>query len=181
MKEKRIQKKTEKYLHSDRNGPQKLLTALLPYSFAYFFPLSTRNRAHQLETADYGVCSSRLSVLRQYDLYSESRKSGLLLGALVSSVLSLKTWTQGGSHLTISRSLYIELFKPNGCMVSPAWHLHHCRVARMDVLALFSRLQSSSVAPSRLILHDPVDCSRPGFPVLHHLPELPQTHVPSSR
>ena len=42
MKEERIQKKTEKYLHSDRNGTQKLITALLPYFFAYFFPLSTR-------------------------------------------------------------------------------------------------------------------------------------------
>ena len=26
-------------------------------------------------------------------------------------------------------------------------------------------------------LCDPVDCSMPGFPVLHHLPELAQTHV----
>ena len=26
-------------------------------------------------------------------------------------------------------------------------------------------------------LRDPVDCSTPGFPVLHHLPELSQTHV----
>ena len=26
-------------------------------------------------------------------------------------------------------------------------------------------------------LCDPVDCSMPGFPILHHLPELAQTHV----
>ena len=26
-------------------------------------------------------------------------------------------------------------------------------------------------------LFDPMDCSRPGFPVLHHLPEFAQTHV----
>ena len=25
---------------------------------------------------------------------------------------------------------------------------------------------------------DPMDCSMPDFPVLHHLPELAQTHVP---
>ena len=24
---------------------------------------------------------------------------------------------------------------------------------------------------------DPLDCSSPGFPVLHHLPELTQTHI----
>ena len=28
-------------------------------------------------------------------------------------------------------------------------------------------------------LLDPMDCSTPGFPVLHHLPELAQTHVHS--
>ena len=38
-------------------------------------------------------------------------------------------------------------------------------------------IQFSSVAPSCLILCDHMDCSTPGFPVLHHLPELAQTHV----
>ena len=28
-----------------------------------------------------------------------------------------------------------------------------------------------------LTLSDPMDCSMPGFPVLHHLPEFAQTHV----
>ena len=35
----------------------------------------------------------------------------------------------------------------------------------------------SSVAQLCLTLCDPVDCSTPGFHVLHHLPELAQTHV----
>ena len=35
----------------------------------------------------------------------------------------------------------------------------------------------SFVAQSRLTLRNPMDCSMPGFPVLHHLPELAQTHV----
>ena len=34
-----------------------------------------------------------------------------------------------------------------------------------------------SVAHSCLTLCDPMDCSTPGFPVLHHLPELAQIHV----
>ena len=34
-----------------------------------------------------------------------------------------------------------------------------------------------SVAQLCLILCDPMDCSMSGFPVLHHLPELAQTHV----
>ena len=33
------------------------------------------------------------------------------------------------------------------------------------------------VAQSCPTLCDPMDCSMPGFPVLHHLPELAQTHV----
>ena len=37
--------------------------------------------------------------------------------------------------------------------------------------------QFSSVAQSCLILCDPVDCSMPGFPVHHQLPEPTQTHV----
>ena len=34
-----------------------------------------------------------------------------------------------------------------------------------------------SVAQSCPTLCDPMDCSRPGFPVYHHLPEFTQTHV----
>ena len=37
--------------------------------------------------------------------------------------------------------------------------------------------QFSSVTQSSPTLCDPMDCSRPGFPVLHQLPELIQTHV----
>ena len=34
-----------------------------------------------------------------------------------------------------------------------------------------------SLTQSSLTLCDPMDCSIPGFPVLHHLPELAQIHV----
>ena len=37
--------------------------------------------------------------------------------------------------------------------------------------------QFSSVAQLYLTLCDPMDCSTPGFPVHHQLPELAQTHV----
>ena len=37
--------------------------------------------------------------------------------------------------------------------------------------------QFSSVAQSCLTLYNPKDCSRPGCPVLHHLPEFAQTHI----
>ena len=38
-------------------------------------------------------------------------------------------------------------------------------------------IQLSSVAQSCPTLCDPMDCSTPGFPVHHQLPELAQTHV----
>ena len=37
--------------------------------------------------------------------------------------------------------------------------------------------QFSSVTQSCLTLCDPIDCSRPGLPVYHQLPEFTQTHV----
>ena len=42
---------------------------------------------------------------------------------------------------------------------------------------MYVSVQFSSVAQSRPTLCDPMDCSTPGFPVHHQLPELPQTHV----
>ena len=46
-------------------------------------------------------------------------------------------------------------------------------------LILFENIcfQFSSVAQSCLTLCKPMDCSMPGFTVLHQLPELAQTHV----
>ena len=38
-------------------------------------------------------------------------------------------------------------------------------------------VQLSSVTQSCRTLFDPMDCSTPGFPVLHHLPELAETQV----
>ena len=42
---------------------------------------------------------------------------------------------------------------------------------------LFYSVQCSSVAQLCPTLYDPRDCSTPGFPVHHQLPELTQTHV----
>ena len=44
----------------------------------------------------------------------------------------------------------------------------------------YSSVQFSSVARSCLTLCDPMNCSMPGLPVCHHLPEFTQT-CPSSR
>ena len=42
---------------------------------------------------------------------------------------------------------------------------------------MFSSVQFSSVAQSCPTVCDPMNCSMPGLPVHHHLPEFTQTHV----
>ena len=44
-------------------------------------------------------------------------------------------------------------------------------------MAIIKKPQFSSVTQSCPTLCNPMDCSMPGFPVLHHLPKLAQTHV----
>ena len=56
------------------------------------------------------------------------------------------------------------------------YHRASSRVSPCYIVGSHS-VQFSSVAQSCLTLHDPMDCSTPGFPVHHQLPELAQTHV----
>ena len=57
----------------------------------------------------------------------------------------------------------------------------HCRgllwSGTMTPHAKTPHTKFSSVAQSWLTLCDPLDCSRPGLPVHHQLPEFTQTHV----
>ena len=48
-----------------------------------------------------------------------------------------------------------------------------CVLSELEV----TRIQLSSVAQSFLTLCDPMDCSMPGFPVHHQLPDFTQTQV----
>ena len=65
------------------------------------------------------------------------------------------------------------------------WSTLHCLTNILEQRKTVSFLCESenwvttccSVAQSCLTLCDPMDCSTPGFPVLHHLPELARTHV----
>ena len=52
-------------------------------------------------------------------------------------------------------------------------------VALLHIVILGSRLFHLFVvqSPSCQTLFDPMDCSMPGFPVLHHLLEFAQTHI----
>ena len=46
-----------------------------------------------------------------------------------------------------------------------------------DKYCIILLIQFSLVAQSCLTLCDPMDCSMPGFPVHHQIPELAKTHV----
>ena len=59
----------------------------------------------------------------------------------------------------------------DGFMISPEYAL----ISPPSIIR--SVLQFSSVTQSCLTLCNPMDCSTPGFPVHHQLPELTQTHV----
>ena len=59
------------------------------------------------------------------------------------------------------------------------WEKLFWNVAPFAILSLsqFSSVQFSSVTQSCPNLYDPMNCSRPGLPVYHQLPEFTQTHV----
>ena len=50
-------------------------------------------------------------------------------------------------------------------------------VIGLYIMPIFVQACCCSLAQLCLTLWNPMDCSIPGFPVLHHLPELPQTHA----
>ena len=52
-----------------------------------------------------------------------------------------------------------------------------CSTLEYAVFVPLDAVVVGSVAQSCLTLCDPMDCSTPGFPLLHHFPELAQTHV----
>ena len=81
---------------------------------------------------------------------------------------------QSGSEGSAPRGCRTWMEKSFGCKCSQEyWPL----LITYLLPARFSSVQFNPVAQSCLTLCDPMDCSMPGFPVHHQLPELTQTHV----
>ena len=75
----------------------------------------------------------------------------------------------------LNNTLFIHNVQENTCMFIKIKY-----VIQEDFIhfkAWFCKYQFSSVTQWCLTLHNPVDCSTPGFPVLHQLLELVQIHV----
>ena len=67
-----------------------------------------------------------------------------------------------------------QLYKCNKIHQTVCLQWINCMV---DQLYLNTSVACCSVGMSCPTLCDPMDCSTSGFPVLHHLPELAQTHI----
>ena len=58
----------------------------------------------------------------------------------------------------------------------PGWL--HCMGSQKSQTRLSNKTATTMLFSSSVVtLCDPIDCGMPGFPVLHHLLELAQTHV----
>ena len=94
----------------------------------------------------------------------------LPLNALCNFV-ELRDWIPKGHSISYTLlpchwNSHVECRKPEGQILETTWKPQEK-----------SSLFCSSVTQLCPTLCDPLDCSTPGFPVLHHLPELAQTHV----
>ena len=128
-------------------------------------------------------------------------KSLRLIQCLIDSMCSINNWLNDGSKFTTGKKqslllLFIVIiillsylrdkfgFRNKSVSwplvkslkgISPTQQLAGSKWRALKPRALDS--QFSSVAQSCLTLCDPMNCSTPGFPVHHQLPELLQTHV----
>ena len=53
----------------------------------------------------------------------------------------------------------------------------HSNGKKKKIVVLFDIFVAIQLLSCVRLLCDPTDCSMPGFPVLHYLPEFAQTHV----
>ena len=111
----------------------------------------------------YRVNSNEEIYIKTHARHSQNVVIITIVQSLSFVSLPATPWTaacQASLSFTISRSLLrlmsIELVMPSN---------------------LLTIIQFSSVAQSCLTLCDRMDCSTPGFPIHHQLPELAQTHV----
>ena len=94
-----------------------------------------------------------------------------------------------GASILISLNFFICLKKQRrregrreGRVPSEIWFVLNLKVimfyiCRLALIVHYKLRCCCSVAHSCPTLCDPMDCSTPGFPVLHHLPKFAQTHV----
>ena len=95
--------------------------------------------------------------------------------------VSFITLTASDHFVGSLRTVWAELRSPWGTLITVSCHLNSL-VSMMTQWVISPQWVLGtniccSLAQSCLTFWDPMDCSMPGFPVLHRLPELAQTHV----
>ena len=70
-----------------------------------------------------------------------------------------------------------KVWKQPKCLSSDEWIKKMRYITPRNITQPFSSGQFSSVTQSCPTLCDPMNCSTPGLPVHHQLPEFTQTHV----
>ena len=76
----------------------------------------------------------------------------------------------------IKNESMLDIHNGTTFLISLTSHIIFLSLFQMRKLKI-DAVKFSSVTLSCLTLCDPMDCSMPGFPVYHQLPELIQTHV----
>ena len=85
----------------------------------------------------------------------------------------LHPWDSPGKNTGVCSHALLQGIFPTQSWNPHFLHLLHCR----PILLPTVQFRFNSVTQSCLTLCDPMDCSTPGLPVHHQLPELTQTHV----
>ena len=93
----------------------------------------------------------------------------LTSGSLPACFIHTKLSTKFSLRLELEETIHGDLTHFTG--------LVYIRNSLADSEALVALCPCCSVAKPCLTLRDPKDCSMPGFPVLHYLPEFAQTPV----
>ena len=101
---------------------------------------------------------------------SMDRGAGGLLSLVLKSQTPLSDWVH---HTNSALATLSKDEEKIGVLKLSLWHW----TTGLCAWSLLGQLTCCSVAQLYVTLCDPMNCSMPGFPVLHHLPELAQTYV----
>ena len=78
---------------------------------------------------------------------------------------------------SLSKEIILHFHKENSTLYNKALTWDSLNVYQLGTGSKSCSVQYGSVTQSCLTLCDPMDCSTPGLPVHHQLPEFTQTHV----
>ena len=101
------------------------------------------------------------------------KKNNVILASRLSILYKIFTH-QGGQEQPVDYNPNVKWWH---CSRSPETLLQNQCKALTILEFLYTHIHCHSVAQSCLTLCNPMDCSTPGFPVLHYLPEVAQTPV----